>query len=94
MYAAFDSISIVNSIQSLYGFLPVKNREIPADITGNLSEYALTTEVYISTDFTDFSFNCTRLILASNQKNGLYLASFREWYQRKYRYHRYYVFTR
>ena len=73
MYAAFDSISIVNSIQSLYGFLPVKNREIPADITGNLSEYALTTEVYISTDFTDFSFNCTRLILASNQKNGLYL---------------------
>jgi len=72
LYAAFDSISIVNSSKAINGFLPEKNRGLSSNITANLSLYALTTEVYFSTDFTNFSFNCTRLIFASNQKNGLY----------------------
>ena len=42
-------------------------------ILKQLSHFALTTEMYLSTDFSDVSFSCNRLVLASADKDGFYL---------------------
>ena len=44
-----------------------------SDIFNQLDHFALTTEMYLSTDFSGVSFSCNRLVLASSDKDGLYL---------------------
>lgn len=60
-YVAFDSVRM----QTLIGTVTT-----PPAI---LEPFRLTTEVYVSTDFKDISYNCTRLVFASTRENGLFL---------------------
>ncbi len=71
LYASFDTVSVQNAANVL---VPIALPDADArSVSSHLASYALTTEVYVSTDFHSFSFNCTRLIFASDKKNGLYL---------------------
>lgn len=71
LYAAFDSISVPDTVETVSALVaPGKDM---SGITEKLGSFALTTEVYVSTDFSDVSFNCTRLVLASEKKDGIYI---------------------
>jgi translocation and assembly module TamB len=71
LYSSFDSISVLNAARA---YAAIVNPDADySSVYDKLSSFALTTEAYLSTDFSEFSFNCTRLVLASNERNGLYL---------------------
>lgn len=70
LYSSFDSISVANAARA-YSAIATSGADI-SDVVKRLEPFALTTEAYLSTDFTEFSFNCTRLVLASEEANGLY----------------------
>ncbi len=70
LYGAFDSLSVENVAAALpRSILPDDSF---ASLSEALSPFALTTEVYCSTDFDRFSYNSPRLILASQEEGGLY----------------------
>lgn len=71
-YIALDSISFFDSFALLRGVFS----KTTLNGTGKmpfLSSYAMTTEVYFSSDFSDFSFNCPRLVVAPLTSNEEYL---------------------
>lgn len=73
LYAAFDSISVANTAGAILSFAMPGDPGLRSSIVKALDPYELTTEVYFSTDFAGVSFNCTRLVLASSEKDGLYV---------------------
>lgn len=73
LYVAFDSISVANTASAILSFTMNDDPDLRSSIVKALNPYELTTEVYFSTDFSGVSFNCTRLVLASSEKDGLYV---------------------
>lgn len=71
--ATFDSISVASTVSTVMALVVPEKKELRQKLESGLAKYALTTEIYFSTDFSDLSFNCTRLVLASAEKNGLYV---------------------
>ncbi|ULQ59843.1 hypothetical protein K7I13_00330 [Brucepastera parasyntrophica] len=72
LFVGLDAIGVSNTLGILSGvYLPKDG--ILSSLQTWFDSYALTTEVYFSTDFSSFSFNCTRLVLASGQTDGLYV---------------------
>lgn len=71
IYGAFDSVSVANGLGGIPGIL-LKD-ETFSSLAETFRSYALTTEVYFSTDFDRFSYNSPRLILASAESGGLYV---------------------
>lgn len=71
LYGAFDSVNVQNGV----GAVPASllSAETFRSLSGPLAPFALTTEVYFSTDFSRFSYNSPRLIFASSENDGLYL---------------------
>ena len=70
LYGAFDSFSIENAVAAVPG--TIIGEEAFESLAEKLAPFALTTEVYCSTDFDRFSYNSPRLILASQEEGGLY----------------------
>ncbi len=71
LYGAFDTISVSNTVRCVFGIVS-PTRGSPA-VTGNLEPFKATTEAYFSTDFKNLSFNFTRMVLASTEKDGLFM---------------------
>ena len=71
LYAALDSFSIENVAAAIPS--SVIDDEAFASLAETLSPFALTTEVYCSTDFDRFSYTSPRLVLASQEEGGMYL---------------------
>ena len=71
IYGAFDSVSVANALGGIPGVL--LKEETFSSLSNTFQSYALTTEVYFSTDFDRFSYNSPRLILASAENDGLYV---------------------
>jgi len=73
LYAAFDSVSVADGIRTVRGLLDPDTAVSAVSTDNPLSSYAVTTELYVSTDFSSMSFNCNRLVLASSEREGLYV---------------------
>lgn len=71
LYTAFDSISVSDLVRAGWGFSPNADPSSVKRLSAQLDSFALTTEVYLTSDLKSFSFNCPRLVLASSEKNGL-----------------------
>jgi hypothetical protein len=71
VYAACDSVSVADIVGVASSFAPKSNPATIKRIQARLAPYALTTEVYVTSDLSSFSFNCPRLVLASSKRNGL-----------------------
>lgn len=71
LYGAFDTISVSNTIRSVYSII-TPNRGNPS-LADTAENFKATTEAYFSTDFKNLSFNCTRMVLASTEKDGLFM---------------------
>ncbi len=72
-YLAFDSVSVANSGGLVHRLLYPEQKGSRAELHDALEPFGLTTEIFFSTDFSRFSFNCTRLVVASAEENGLYV---------------------
>lgn len=72
-YLAFDSVSVSNTAVMVHQILSPDAVESRSALKEQLDPFGLTTEIYFSTDLKQFSFNCTRLVAASSEKNGLYV---------------------
>lgn len=68
-YTAFDSVDARNLSGFILG-LASGNESPSLDI---LDGWGLTTEVFVSTDLSSFSFNCTRLVMASSRAGGNFI---------------------
>jgi hypothetical protein len=71
LYAAFDSISVADLVRAGWGFSSHADPSAINRLSAQLAPFALTTEVYVTSDLKSFSFNCPRLVLASSESNGL-----------------------
>lgn len=71
LYGSFDSISVSNTIRTVYSIIS-PDRANPA-IADQSEPFKATTEAYFSTDFNNLSFNCTRMVLASTETDGLFM---------------------
>lgn len=71
VYTAFDSISVSDVVRAAWGFSPHADTASINRMVARLAPFALTTEVYLTSNLKSFSFNCPRLVLASSKKNGL-----------------------
>lgn len=72
-YLAFDSISVRNSALFVHQILYPEQDDSRESLSNTLDPFGLTTEIFFSSDLSQFSFNCTRLVIASSEKDGLYL---------------------
>lgn len=72
IYGAFDSISASNTAGTILSIVLPHEKKTNKNLKKLFDPYALTTEVYFSTNLTNVSFSCTRLVLASTKKDGLY----------------------
>jgi len=72
-YAALDSVSVANTALTVRGLLRPDDPDAGEDLAASLAPYAVTTELYFSTDFSSMSFNCNRLVFASSERNGIYI---------------------
>lgn len=71
-YIALDAISVFDSFSLIQGIVSKKlSNEI--NIIPVLNRYAMTTEIYFSSDFSDVSFNCPRLVMAPLVSGDEYL---------------------
>lgn len=72
-YLAFDSVSVGNSGMLVHRLMYPDQKGSREKVQATLDPFGLTTEIFFSTDFSRFSFNCTRLVVASKEKDGLYV---------------------
>jgi len=68
-YTAFDSVDARNLSRFILG-LASENGAPGLDA---LDGWGVTTEVFVSTDLSSFSFNCTRLVMASSKAGGNFI---------------------
>lgn len=68
LHGAFDAVSVGTISRLIKGIFP--QADIPQEIADALQ---CTTEFYISSDLSNFSYNCVKLILASNKADDFYL---------------------
>ncbi len=73
LYCAFDSVSVADTVRTVSGLLGPKTTVVGSAEKNILTPYAMTTELYFATDFSSLSFNCNRLVLASSERDGLYV---------------------
>ncbi|TYT77938.1 translocation/assembly module TamB domain-containing protein [Treponema phagedenis] len=71
VHSAFDAVNVGTIYKIASSFSPQKNTSADS-IADALSSMQATTEFYISSDFSDFSYNFIRLVVASNKVNNLY----------------------
>lgn len=71
VYGAFDSVGVANALGGIPGVFLTEAAF--SSLSNTLDSYALTTEIYFSTDFSRFAYNSPRLIVASTEGGGLYL---------------------
>lgn len=71
-YIALDSINMYDTVTLLQGIFS-KNKSNDIEKKPFFAKYAMTTEVYFSTDFSDISFNCPRLVAAPLTSGEEYL---------------------
>ncbi len=72
-YLAFDSVSVGNTGMLVHRLMYPEQESSREKLQETLDPFGLTTEIFFSTDFTRFAFNCTRLVVASKEKDGLYV---------------------
>lgn len=74
-YLAFDSVNLNSLFTSVLSIFPRSLFANSQDgtVPDLLSSYALTTELYFSTDFSSLSWNCTRLVVAAPEIEGVYI---------------------
>lgn len=71
--ASFDSIDVSNALETVLGFAIDDNPRLRSSLVSGFQPYKLTTEAYFSSDFSNLSFNCNKVVFASAQKDGLYV---------------------
>ncbi|HHU37286.1 MAG TPA: hypothetical protein GXZ47_08660 [Treponema sp.] len=72
-YLAIDSLSLANTITMIHSVLYPDQQKPRKQLYETLEPFGLTTEVFFSSDFSQFSYNCTRMVIASAEKDGLYV---------------------
>ncbi len=72
-YLAFDSVDVRNSALLAHQIMYPGRNDTREKLSETLDPFGLTTEIFFSTDFTQFSFNSPRLVIASEEKDGLYI---------------------
>jgi len=75
-YIAFDSVNLYSLASSVMSLIP--EGSLFTDVHNGamfdlLSSYAMTTEIYFSTDFSSMSWNCTRMVVAAPEIDGMYI---------------------
>ncbi len=72
-YVAFDSMSVLALSTTASAVLSGQSGVVDSTVSRFLSDYALTTEIYLSTNLQNISWNCTRLVMASPVRDGFYI---------------------
>ena len=72
-YASLDSVSVSDSLAAVFEIPALRPFPSQSRLMSLFKEYELTTEVYISSDFSSFSYNLPRLVLASTVRDGYYV---------------------